>query len=307
MKVCDYESAKQFVEENSFATLISKEYRNQKEKMDFICKCGKPFSTPMDAFIRHSVRQCNKCGYSNGGKKNSRTHEEFVLMASQLIGDEFEIIDGEYKNQNSVFTIYHKVCKNTFPRTAQKILSCKNECGCCGSNVKRTKGQVQEEINSFSKEIEVIEYINSDKVIVMHTTCKTVVKRTMSDLRKNRGFHCPTCKSSYGTREVVRVLNENNIKFKREHEFDDCRNKKPLPFDFYLINYNACVEFDGEHHDRVLFHWGKQEQFELVQKRDGIKNDYCKKNNIPLLRIKYKHQDDIELILLKFINKLTPR
>ena len=38
IKVCDYESAKKFVEEKSSAILVSTEYKNQKNEMDFINK-----------------------------------------------------------------------------------------------------------------------------------------------------------------------------------------------------------------------------------------------------------------------------
>ena len=40
----------------------------------------------------------------------------------------------------------------------------------------------------------------------------------------------------------------NNYKFLTQHKFNDCKFKKPLPFDFYLPEYNMCIEFDGEQH-----------------------------------------------------------
>lgn len=307
IKVCDYESAKKFVEEKSSAILVSTEYKNQKNEMDFICKCGKNFSTSMDAFIRKNVRQCKKCGYSNGAVKNAMTHSEFMKRAEKTLGDDFKILEGNYENQKSIFIINHKVCGKNFPRIASKILSCKNECGVCGSNVKRKKEQVQEELNSFSDEIEVVEYINSDKVVVMHTICGTTVNRPMTELRKHRGFYCPVCKSSYGVRKIIKYLTENNIEFIREYEFDDCKNIKKLPFDFYLPKLNCCIEYDGDHHDRVLYHWGGEVRFSEVQKRDSIKNNFCKDNNIYLLRIKDKYKYNIEDILYDFINKITPR
>ena len=40
----------------------------------------------------------------------------------------------------------------------------------------------------------------------------------------------------------------NNIEFKKEKKFKDCKDKYQLPFDFYLPQYNLCIEFDGEQH-----------------------------------------------------------
>ena len=71
---------------------------------------------------------------------------------------------------------------------------------------------------------------------------------------------------------------------------DKC--KKELPFDFYLPDYNVCIEYDGiQHFEPVDFGGKGQEwacqQFESLKLRDDIKNAYCAANNIPLCRIKY--------------------
>lgn len=75
--------------------------------------------------------------------------------------------------------------------------------------------------------------------------------------------------------------------------FDDCIDKKPLQFDFYLIKENKIIEFDGEGHFMPIF---GEESFKGTQKRDKIKDIYCIKNNIPILRIPYwfrNYEDDL--------------
>ena len=44
----------------------------------------------------------------------------------------------------------------------------------------------------------------------------------------------------------------NNINYIREKRFKDCKNIKPLPFDFYLPEKNICIEYDGEHHFKSI-------------------------------------------------------
>lgn len=80
--------------------------------------------------------------------------------------------------------------------------------------------------------------------------------------------------------------------FEEQVRFDDCRYKKPLPFDFYLPTMNTLIEFDGEQHDRPVDRWGGVEAFKIQSKRDKIKDNYCTKKQIELIRIKY--YDDIE-------------
>lgn len=82
--------------------------------------------------------------------------------------------------------------------------------------------------------------------------------------------------------------------------FDDCRDINLLPFDFYLPDYNLCIEYDGIHHFEINEYFGGVDRLKYTKKHDKIKNIYCKLNNIKLIRISYK--DDIikTLKYLKF-------
>ena len=63
--------------------------------------------------------------------------------------------------------------------------------------------------------------------------------------------------------------------------------KCDLPFDFFLPDYNMCIEFDGEQHFKPKLNFGGMIGFIKIQTNDNIKNEYCNNNNIKLLRIKY--------------------
>ncbi|MDY0268822.1 hypothetical protein [Trichloromonas sp.] len=85
--------------------------------------------------------------------------------------------------------------------------------------------------------------------------------------------------------------------------FKDCRYKYPLPFDLYLSKYNLCIEYDGEQHFKTKEIWGGKTQLKIIKKRDQIKNEYCKNNNINLLRIKY--DENIEEKLFECLNSIS--
>ena len=92
--------------------------------------------------------------------------------------------------------------------------------------------------------------------------------------------------------KVSKFLKENNINYKIQYRFKDCRYKLPLPFDFYLPDHNTCIEYDGEQHFSSNCYFGGKERnneqlFEKIKIRDNIKNEYCKNNGIQLVRIKY--------------------
>lgn len=92
--------------------------------------------------------------------------------------------------------------------------------------------------------------------------------------------------------KIEKLLIENNIEYETQKRFKDCRDKLPLPFDFYLIEKNTCIEFDGIHHFKHMKHWGKEHSKNRIRK-DEIKNNYCIDKKIKLIRIKYD-EDIIE-------------
>ena len=91
-----------------------------------------------------------------------------------------------------------------------------------------------------------------------------------------------------------------NIKFKREYIFDDCFYNDVLRFDFYLPNYNLCIEYDGIQHFKPVDIFGGEEGFKVQLIKDKIKDDYCKNNNINILRIPY-YENTTEILDNYFI------
>ena len=125
--------------------------------------------------------------------------------------------------------------------------------------------------------------------------------------KRNKGNNCPNCNENKGQTRILYLLNNYLINNIPEKSFSDCKNICLLSFDFYLVDYNFCIEFQGlQHYEPVDFagrgqEWAEQ-QFELNQKRDQIKRDYCNKNNIKLIEIPYWDFDNIEEILIKELN-----
>ena len=70
-----------------------------------------------------------------------------------------------------------------------------------------------------------------------------------------------------------------------------------MPFDFYLPDYNICIEYDGELHYKSIDFYGGEEELMKQQNRDNIKTQYCKDNNITLIRIPYWDLNNINKIL----------
>ena len=102
---------------------------------------------------------------------------------------------------------------------------------------------------------------------------------------------------SKGHLAVKDWLKENNISFKEEHTFSNLKYKGFLRFDFYIADLKTCIEFDGVQHFKPVDFFGGEDSFIGLKKRDKIKDNYCNKNNIKLIRVPYFHQDRINEFL----------
>lgn len=110
------------------------------------------------------------------------------------------------------------------------------------------------------------------------------------------------CLVSIGEEKLQKILTEIGIKYERQKTFKDLKNPKTnraLKFDFYLPDYNCCIEYDGKSHYESNGGWNTEENFQKVKYRDSIKNSYCEKNNILLIRIPYFDLDNIDKQYLK--------
>jgi len=109
-------------------------------------------------------------------------------------------------------------------------------------------------------------------------------------------------KKSFGEYYIKKFLDENNVKYIKEKSFPDCKNIKPLRFDFYLPNHNILIEFQGMHHYKPV---NKYNRAKRVHKKtlihDQIKRNYCCENNITLIEIHYQEIDNINNILTQII------
>lgn len=108
---------------------------------------------------------------------------------------------------------------------------------------------------------------------------------------------------SKGNVKIAEILDENGIEYELEKKFSSCKDRTYLPFDFY-VNNKYLIEYDGEQH----FNTESIFDYEYTHKHDLIKTQWCKENNIPLIRIPYTHFnnitiEDLKLETSKFIEK----
>lgn len=104
------------------------------------------------------------------------------------------------------------------------------------------------------------------------------------------------CLKSTGELKISQILRENGIDFKQQKSYRDLLSDKGrrLRFDFYIPEKNYLIEYDGPYHYRSTGRiWCTENHVKKTQYHDRLKNKYCKKNSIPLIRIPYTHYNEL--------------
>lgn len=138
---------------------------------------------------------------------------------------------------------------------------------------------------------------------------KNIVYVSQSNLKSGQVLSCG-CLLSKGESLIKQILDDCKISYETQKTFKDCINPKTntkLRFDFYLPDYNTCIEYDGIQHFSYKTgnnSWNNKENFEATIERDSFKNKYCKEHNINIIRIPYTDFDKIsKTYLLEILNQ----
>lgn len=309
-----FEERKNFieVESNSGCILLSNEtgFINRRSKLKIQCKCGEIFYTGYESFVRQNKRQCRKCKNEELRQKRNFSFDYIRSYIESFEG--YKLIDNFYINARTKLNIMcprghiFKMSFECFQRGSRCPV-------CYGKQVKTTDKFKSEIKEKYNDEYEVLgEYVNAHtKILVKHIKCSNEYKVTPDAILRGNG--CPLCNQSKGEQKIRLYLENNDFVFDREYDkFENLKSDlgNPLRFDFAMFNdinkenLFCLIEFDGEQHFRWIKGWQTKRDFETLQYHDKLKNEFCKINNINLIRIKYSEFENIEEILNKYIKEV---
>lgn len=277
------------------------EYVNMRTPIDTICKkCGNNWKANVVSLCQGSG--CNKCKKG----KPLKSHEVYVedLFKVQPNLEVISLYNGDAKDISYRCKIdgYVGVTK------AGRLLSKNTQCRYCV--LKKLKGIYQlsqsefiDRMKQIAPDIEVLsKYDGFDRKVKL--LCKKhdymFEQSAQNALQGKCG--CVKCVSSKGEKKIINILSSLKVRFKSQFKFDDCRAVNPLPFDFYLPDYNMVIEYQGEQHYKPVQFGGMPieeaiRNFDICKAHDEIKSNYCDRNNIKLLSIPYTEFDNLEKII----------
>lgn len=261
---------------NIYDYSLIKSINNTKDKVIIICQNHGEFTKNLNEHISGSG--CKKCF----DDKKKLPFEEFIFKSNKIFNNKYQYVESSYKGTSNKLII---VCPKhgEFKQLGKThidghgCLKCSNLNIDDLDNLKRDYDYslIEKDIKTLRSKISII--CNNHGIFNQTVYAHFYLKQD-----------CPKCKNtSKGELRIEEFLLKNNIQFEKQKKFNNCKNRRALPFDFYLKELNICIEYDGIQHFKPVEYFGGENGLKITQQHDKIKNEYCSKNNIHLIRISY--------------------
>ncbi len=284
------------------------DYKNDKTKVKIICPIHGCFEQLPKKHLKGFG--CHECYKLNMKSKLTSNTSEFILKSKKIHVNKYDYSKVNYiGNKISVEIICSE--HGAFKQTPNSHL---NGRGCIKCSIPIRNEKLILDNNEF---IIRAKKVHGDKYDYSLVDYKSYNKKVKIICEKHgifeqiayyhiNGNGCQNCKISSGEEKIISYLINNEINFKKEETFKNCVNPKTgkkLKFDFYLSDYNTCIEYDGKQHFQEVKFFGGEKAFENRVELDGIKTRFCSDNNIDLLRIPYTEFSEIENLIFNFIKQ----
>lgn len=259
---------------------------------------------------------CPLCGRERTAKSSRKPLDVILKELSEKQPNAHVVSDiSKIKSTSSRVKMKCDICDTEWEATIANLTKKKNTTSCPNCSIERVARSCRKTLEQFQKETEELgslvepigEYSNIHTPILCR--CKIHKDKTFYQIPTtilNGSNSCPKCVPYKHEKEMLSVLDKYHLKYTPQKRFKDCKDKKQLPFDAYLDDCNIAIEYDGEGHYKAIPRTKNDDGSKSLyrtQKHDAIKTEYCKDNNIPLIRIPYWEQNNIETYLIGQLRK----
>lgn len=239
------------------------------------CECGNIILVPTRRLTYGTTKSCG-CYHKN-------------IVSYNLVGQRFGkllVIEptNERSSSGAIMWRCQCDCGNEHIVSTNSLIQGTKSCGCITSAIDLT-GQ------RFGKLVAIRPTEKRSGSFVVwecKCDCGNTAYVSVGNLHKEDGTKSCGCIKSTGEAIIGTLLRNNNIVYEQQKTFESCRfNSGGLgKFDFYVDNY-YLIEYDGVQHFEAIVFFGGNDHLLAQQERDDYKNQWCKDNNIPLIRIPY--------------------
>lgn len=264
---------------------------NNKTKIKIKCNtCETIFEQKINNHLNGSG--CPNCARRSRKEAQIGNKEDFIAKAKEVHGDKYTYDKVEYDGNDKKVIITCPI-HGDFPVTPH---SHKNGRGCplCArERNKELQTDTLEEFIAKAKAVHGNKYSYDKTVYVKDSVpvfiaCPIHGYFKMTPHNHKAGCGCQKCNQSHLEEQTRLLLEKNNIEYEPQKTFPWLKNKREMPLDFYLPEYNIAIECQGEQHylteDKGYF---TKAILHNIQQRDVIKQALCQGHGIPIYYIRY--------------------
>ena len=271
-------------------------YVNRRTKIKYIC----PIHGIQEQLPENHIKYgCGQCGIDKASIKRRVPIENLIKRFNEVHNNKYDYSKMNYVNIDTPIEIICPEHGSFFqsPYDHQRGANCPK----CGGRKKTTEDFIKcaKEIHGDKYDYSKSKYINSTtKIEIICPEHGSFFQSYVGHILLKQ--NCPVCsKTTYkGEEKISNYLKAMKIEFETQKTFEDCKDKRCLKFDFFIPKQNLIIEYDGiQHFSPTSFGNDADYNLKYNVKHDKIKEEYCKKNNLKLLRISYEDFDNIEEIL----------
>lgn len=280
---------------NSEYSLEEFVYKDVHSKSTAICKSHGKFLTSVSMLRRGN--RCPKCAFENK-----------ILNTEQFIQKCKKIWSNKYSYEKTYWTNSKCEVIITCPEHGEFNQFASNHLkgyGCAKCKLNQRINKFKEKANQVHNsrfDYSQINYVNNK--VEIGIICPKHGRFLQRPDNHLQGNGCPMCSLSKGESKIIEILDNHRIKYTTQKAFENCKAKYKLRFDIWLPDYNTCIEYDGEQHYEPIKFFGGKNNLKKNKQYDNIKNLFCINNNINLIRINYKQEQNIEECILENLKKL---
>jgi len=278
------------------------QYENRNKKIKCYCTIHDNYFESVAGTLLIGSNGCEECVRLSRIQRGRNTHSQFMSKLSMVNNKDFDVV-GEYEAAHTNIRCFCRIHRKDFYALPYALLK-GDGCPICSQelrtkNLRRSQADYELSLGKVTDAIICIDTYICANTSIKHKCikCNHVWSPRPNDLLKGHG--CPKCFESKLEKRIAKFLSDNDIVYQREKTFEGCKRIYNLKFDFYIPHCNILIEANGKQHYESVDFWGGEKGFKIRQERDGIKRDYCTKQNIRLIEISYLDEDIIENTLAK--------
>jgi hypothetical protein len=300
----------------------TKEEKNNRPGAYWLCQCSCGNKRIMNGQVLREG-ESNSCGCQTSKLLSEKSKEKAEDLTGKIFG-QLTVLSRDYEteaihpNRGSTYWRCKCSCGNEISVLRSSLLNqATKSCGCLRKKIASKNMSLMSSNNYIDEtgkrygKLTVIQKVDRENMGRAYWLCQCDCgKQTIvsgASLRNGNTLSCGCLGTSKGEFLIEKILNDNNILFIKEYPIY-IQNKR-LRYDFAVLDNNNIkyiIEFDGEQHYIAREYFGGEPQLKITQEHDKIKNQWCKDNNIPLIRIPYTHYnnlciEDLKLETSKFL------